>query len=204
MKSFAVLTFVALAFGCATAPQVQPSLATAHVVQDFSSYSLRRVGLVPFGGVALEPEHAEALQAALNNALSEAVSFEIVMLGDFDLEEIPRAEPSRKGWVKPDTVLAIARRYNLDGIFVGTVTQLQSYTPQKLGLSVDLVAAETGLSVWTASVELDASQARVQEAIHAWYAQSRASQPGSEGEEIYLLSPRRFAEFACAEIARML
>ena len=189
---------------CASTRANVGNLAHASVTSDFQTYGLQRVGLLPFQGECLDAESARELQAAFATELSTGSALEIVPLSAADLEEVARSEPFRRGSIKPATVLALAKRFRLDGLFVGTVTDARGYAPQRLCVDLDLVASETGLSVWSASAQLDASDERVRRGLEQWVQKSRSSSSANEGSEIYLMSPRRFAQFAAAQIAALL
>jgi hypothetical protein len=200
----AAIALVWVLAGCASTPPEPACLASARVTPDFVSYTIRRVGLIPLAGRQLEIEQREFLQDALASELTHGSPFEIVVLDETDLEEVPQSEPSRRGSFRPATVLALARRYNLDAVLVGTVTDYQAFAPQRLGLSIDLVGVETGIPIWSAEVMLDASHKPVQESMAAWRESKRASDNTTESIDVYMLSPRRFAQFAASQIARVL
>ncbi len=193
------LLLLAAASCRSTEELVQRDLATARVVNDFDSYQFRRVGLLPFAGRDLTTDRAEILQSAFYAELSRSTDFEIVPLSAADVLEVPHSDPVRKGWYEPETILALARRYRLDGLLVGTAIDVQSFAPQKLSLQLELVSAETGAAVWTAAVHLDGGDERVVRALRA-----RARKTSDEQEDIVLLSPRAFARFAAEEIAKLL
>lgn len=198
-----VLMLTALA-GCASnAPHAVP-LATARVAADFESYPLRRVGLLPFCGEKMAEEQSAALQGAFLNEIHRRTAFEVVPLNPVDLEEIPESEPFRVGWIQPRTVIDLAHRYSLDAILIGTVTDRQYFVPQRLGVQLDMVAAETGVSIWSATVHLDASHEEVRQGIEAWFNEHKADVASGETWELALLSPRRFAQFAAFQIAQQL
>jgi hypothetical protein len=180
------------------------NLAQASVASDFHSYGLKRVGLLPFQGEGLDIDSARELQAAFATELSAGSDLEIVPLASADLEEVAKSEPFRRGSIKPATVLALARRYRLDGLFAGTVTEVRGYAPQRLCVDLDLVASETGVAIWSASAHLDASDERVRLGLEQWIRKSHGGTNANEGLEIYLMSPRRFAQFAAAQIAALL
>lgn len=203
MRALALFAILVCA-GCTAVASPPTCLATARVTPDFKSYPLVRVGLIPLAGRALEPEQQESLQAALASELARSSPFEIVVLDTLDLEEVPESEPTRRGSFRPATVLALARRYNLDAVLAGTVTDYQAFAPQRLGLSIDLVAVETGLPIWSASVKLDASHEPVQQSLAAWHAAQQVADRATESLDVYWLSPRRFAQFAAAQIAQLL
>jgi len=197
----AALLVLLLAAACA-GPRRGGPLASARVAPDFATYALRRVGLVPFQGEELAPEQAHALQSAFYSEFSARAGFEVVVLDAADLAEVPKSEGYRLGEYEPRTIIAVARRYRLDAVLVGTVTDLRVFAPQRLGLEVDLVASETGLAIWAASVYLDAAQGRTREGLERW---SR-KELGAEGDDwrVGLLSPSRFVGFAAYEMARLL
>jgi hypothetical protein len=188
--------------GCVSAPPVPATLGSAEVVSDFDTYELRRVGLLPLMCDGIDPDMQDAIETALLTELDAATSFEIVRLDPDDLGEIPRSEPYRKGSYQPGTILSLARRYHLDGLFLATLTDQQFFSPMRLGLQVDLVAAETGLAVWTASVQLDTQRVDVKQSLDAW---SQVHLGESEtGTHVAYISPSRLARFAAWQIARLL
>jgi hypothetical protein len=177
-----------------------PRLANAVVSSDFESYELGRVGLPPFRGRGLAVEQAVALQRALHSELSQSTPFEIVQLEGADLAELEASDPHRRGWYRPRTIIGLSQRFQLDGILFGTVTQQRFFSPQMLSLQVDLVSAETGLVIWSGKVDLDASDARVQDGLRIYY----GAREDDEDWRVALLSPERFARFAAFQIACLL
>jgi hypothetical protein len=179
------------------------TLASAEIVTDFETYQIRRVGLLLGAESVMTPEHAEQLKAAFFAEFSASTPYEIVPLTIGDLEEIPRSEPYRRGWYKAQTVIDITRRYNLDAVLVGTITDQQFFPPQRLGVQFDLVAAETGLVIWSSSLQLDAGQKAVRETMRHW-ANKELGGVASDDWRLTLISPRRFARFAAFQVAQVL
>jgi hypothetical protein len=185
---------------CFTARPSMPRLANAVVSNDFESYTLRRVGILPFTGRGIDAAQGVDLQQALHSELSQSTPFELVLLDANDTMELTASDPYRRGWYEPRTIIGLSRRFDLDAILFGTVPQERFYPPQLLSLQVDLVSAETGLVVWSASVDLDATDPRVVDGLKLFY--------GAEGDEqswrVALLSPERFARFAAFQLACLL
>lgn len=173
------------------------------MVSDFETYELHRVGLLPAVGVKLTEQQEEDLQAACLAEFSAHANLEVVRLGETELEAIPSIEPHRLGSYSAAPILALARRYRLDALLVPTVTDLQVHSPQRLGLSMDLLSAETGQALWTASVQLDAAQAATRKGIESW-ARSEGGDLDDHSWEVTLLSPKRFARFAAFHLASLL
>jgi hypothetical protein len=195
------LALLPLLSGCIVLGQTRmPRLASAVVSSDFESYALQRIGLLPFTGRGLRPEHALHLQRALHSELTQSTPFELVLLEDQDLAELESSDPYRRGWYKPKTIIGLAQRYSLDGILFGVVTQERYFPPQLLSLQVDLVSAETGLVIWSGSVDLDAADPRVHDGLRLYY----GAATDEETWRVALLSPERFARFAAFQIACLL
>lgn len=203
IRSVLSLALAAACAACATPAPMMPSLATAEVAADFETYRLKRVGVMPFAGPEVTPEQSHALQLALHAEISRSTPYEVVLLAPDDVAEVDASEPYRRGWYLPRTIITLSRRYSLDAILFGTVTQQRSYPPLSLSLQADLVSAETGLVIWTSSVHMDTNDPEVREGLEAYYG-STAPEGFSPGWEVGMLSPERFARFAAYQIARVL
>ena len=200
MKRALVLALGALASCLVASPPRMPSLANATVSSDFESYRIHRVGLLPFSGEDITPERSVDLQAAFHSELSQSTPFEVVMLGGADLEALEESEPYRRGWYRPKTIIGLSKRYSLDAILFGTVTQERFYPPQILALQVDLVSAETGLVIWSAAVHIDANDPRVLDGLQLYY----GAEEGEDAWRLSLLSPERLGRFAAFQVACLL
>jgi len=203
MKSAALSTVlvVALGLGCRAPRRLEmPSLANAQASNDFKSYELRRVGLLPFAGREIDDNAREAFQLAFLSEISQSTPYELILLDRHDLEEIEASEPYRRGWYRPRTIIELSRRYSLDAILFGTVTQQRTYPPQLLSLEVEMVAAETGLVIWSSSVHLDATDRRVVDGLKIYW----GDKEDKRSWELALLSPERFARFAAFQVACLL
>ena len=81
---------------------------------------------------------------------------------------------------------------------------MQFFPPQKLSAQLDLVAAETGLVIWSSAVHLDANDPHVREGLEAYYGSLDDGWEGQQDWRIALLSPARFAQFAAYQVASLL
>ena len=176
-------------------------IASAQVASDFDTYKITRVGLMPFQGSDVDLARGDSLQLSFYSEFSRTTPFEVVLLNKVDLEEVNGSEPYRRGWYHPTTIIEISRRYNLDAVLFGTVVREQFFPPQELSVQVDMVAAETGLVIWSSSAHLSASDERVQDGLKIYYDEDLA---GSPGWELSLVSPTQFARFAAFQIASLL
>jgi hypothetical protein len=202
-RRWLLLTLV-LASACQSAREIDTPLGSYRRSGDMGSYQLRRVGLLPIDGRAAASCDASALHAALSAEFTRVTRFEVIALEARDLEETVRSHAHLRGWYDPRSILALARRYQLDGLLVTTVTQADPYPPQQLDLQIDLVSTETGLVLWTANLQLDSSLARVRKAVERYRAVRRPAPGETDSRDGTLLSPDRFARFAAYELARLL
>lgn len=189
-----------LSSGCFAPLRPIPTLATARTVTDFDTYELSRVGILPLAGVDLSNARSHELQSALTSELSAVSRIEWIALAEADLAEVPDIDAHRRGGWDPKSILALARRHNLDGILICTVTDHKEYPPLRLGLQTVLVSSETGMALWQASVVIDAGNASVRDAIEIW-ARRSLGDVGRDTWEVVLLSPQRFGQFGAYQLA---
>jgi len=194
-----------LGASCGVLGQAPPrQLAQTRRVADFPTYTLRRVGLLPFTGAALDPRREAEFREAFLFEFARTAPYEVVALNEAQIEEVDPTRPYERGAYSSRTVLELARRYRLDGLLVGDVTQMEVYSPQLLGVQLDLVSAETGLVIWSSSVHIDGGDASLSPNFEQFRRMQRDDSSGSADLQITLLSPSRLARFAAFEIARTL
>jgi len=184
-------------FMLGSSPEI--SLAQARVSADFGTYDIHRVGMLPFGGRGVAPTRALEIQRAFHSEFTQSTPFEIVLLGERELVNLAPSDAYIRGSYDPRTIIDLSRRHNFDAIFFGTITQERFFPPQVLSLQLDLVAAETGLVVWTGSVHMDGDDPRVAQGLKTYY-----GGVDDEAWQVALISPERFARFAAFQMACLL
>ena len=197
-----VLALLALV-GCRSTPASIEQLASAELAADFDTYQVRRVGLLPFAGEPLEREYADVIQQAFHAELVRATPYELVRLEPRDLDEVPTSETHRRGGYDPRTIVDLSRRYRLDGVLIGTVTDSQYFPPLRLGVILELISSETGATLWTSNVHLDATDPKARRGLES-FQKARGDSLGAERWQLTLLSPRLFARFAAWHVANLL
>lgn len=198
-KTIFACALVALASCSTTNNGVEP-FATTRVAADRDKFALRRVGVLPVDGNGMRAEDVLAFQGALTVRLAEHLHAEVVPLTNADVSEVPDNASFRTGRIQPEFILALSRRFNLDGLVATTVTERRTYAPQRFGVEVELTACDTGLPIWGVSLRLDAAQERTQRSLQTWCENERGANPANQAWDLYLLSPQLFAEFAAAQV----
>ncbi|MBL4770102.1 MAG: hypothetical protein JKY61_02895 [Planctomycetes bacterium] len=192
----AFLCVVSAACTSTSGPRI--NLASASVVADFDSYTLRRVGLMPISG--LDPTLAESREMATTLAAEFAAvtGLEVLVLSPTDLSEVKDLQPHNRGEFNMRTVIDVGKRHRLDGLLVATLVERNVYPPQRIGLQMDFVSTETGMSLWFGNLAADASSRRTQQAVYGWTHSQFSDEHFDNG--VVLISPKRFFRFACAQL----
>lgn len=200
---FASACVLPLLFASCSSPRTQsvPLLATGKITSDFASYSIRRVGLLPIQVDGDEIAGDEALEQAFHAELVASTGYEVIALSQHDLLEFDALQPLRRGSYSAATLLELRRRFLLDAVAVGVVSNRRVVPPQRLGVQFDLISCETGATLWSSRVLLNAADAETREALEIWSEQHTES---IDGAELVLLSPRRFARFAAWQVMQLL
>ena len=164
---------VALAFGAVSCvgPHTVPAMGSAEIASDFETYRIQRVGFVPFRPLdrfVLPTNEVSAIETSFHSEFATGTPYDIVPLRADDLAEIMPAEPFRRGWYPPEAILALRDRYRLDAVFIGSVTARRLTPPLVLGAQLDLVSCETGQTIWSSDILLDASSRDTRDALEVW------------------------------------
>ena len=94
-----------------------------------------------------------------------------------------------------EALVALAARYKLDGVLVGTITSYRPYLPPTLGMRTKLFSVHSGSYVWAAEGLYDAKDARTMEDLEHYQKSFLATETSMHGMRINLLSPARFAAY---------
>lgn len=203
MRLLVLLPLLAVLGACQTIVHPRnlpmPELARAKVATDIGTYRLQRIGILPPSGAGMTDHAAAELQQVLFGEFTLEAPFEVVLLSQADLAEIDLSDPYQRGVYQAETVIGISRRYNLDGMLVPTVLARQTYPPLRLDMHMDLVAAETGMAIWTAAVGLHGDRPDVQAGLEAFFGNGMAHTDDSWASS--LLSPSQFSRFAANQLA---
>jgi hypothetical protein len=98
----------------------------------------------------------------------------------------------------------LRRRFDLDALALGTITQYRAYDPPVLGLRVQVVSARTGGVLWAAEGCFDAREAGVRHLMERFHAQRLEHGERNYGWQILLSSPRHYAQFVANQLVATL
>lgn len=186
--------------GCVIAPDPRP-LASATIASNFQTYSIRRVGLLRL--------HDDAL----HRAVDRAIRIEFLEASDYLIAPTytgalsSGAPPERRsGSPFPLEFLPPEVLEGLDALLVPEVITSRTSAPQRLELRLDLIACETGLTIWSATARVDSTDDEVRQRIREWQAQLPGGGGGDDRLRVQsvLESPERLARFAVHQLAGLL
>ncbi len=203
LSALAILATALMGAGCGTTRKV-PVMGSAMITSDFDTYTLHRVAMLPFNELNAEPmaqHQIGSLERTFHSEFAAATPYDLIPLRIQDIAEVLPPEPFRDGHYSPAALNTLRERFRLDAILVGTVTSRRAVAPQVLGIQMDLVSCETGQTLWSSDLQLDASSEDTRRALDVW-AKNRLGEV--HGAKMALLSPKKFAHFAAYQMARLL
>lgn len=203
LRTLLTLAFALPVVGC-LGPSEVPMMGAARITSDFDTYAIHRVGMVPFQALdeaELAPHEIGLVETAFHSEFVAGTSYDIVSLRGLDLDEVLPPNPFREGSYSPQTIRTIRDRYQLDAIMVGTITSRRVIAPQVLGVQMDLVSCETGATIWSSDLLLDAARQDTRDALDIWAQHELGDEHGAQ---MALISPLKFAQFAAYQVARLL
>ena len=189
---------VLLASGCGLLPEPprQKPVSSYHAdMRDIEG--MRRVMVLPFDLAPAVHADARPVRQAFISELAKIQLFELVPLPDGAGEDRVLYETLKQGRMSAEALVALGKRYQLDGVLLGTLTGYRAYKPQHLGLHIQLVSVHTGSVVWAVEGFYDTTDASTIEDLEHYSRSFMAEDDSMHGWHINLISPGRFASYVC-------
>jgi hypothetical protein len=183
--------------GCAFTRLPSPKPVNWYLGHRNDVIGVRRIMVLPFREAAGVQADNQVVRDAFLAELSKLQRFELIPLptGTEEDERIYRA--LTHGRVSAESLVALAKRYKLDGVLVGTITSYRPYLPPHLGLRTKLFSVHSGSFIWAAEGLYDANDARTMEDLEHYQQSFLAAESSMHGVRINLLSPQKFATYVC-------
>jgi hypothetical protein len=178
--------------------------------EDVVAYQVTPQRTAPFRRVLLAPLHREdagereehVLRQALAAAMTANRIFEVVPISRRELADIAIERPRTKGTFGTEDLLELSRRFGVDGVLTGTLSQFRVYPQMQVGLRLHLIDCRTGRVAWGTDSFLDAADPRVARDAHNYYDLDFNDRGRSLAqEEKILISPRLFSRYTAARVA---
>ena len=210
MKSLARAFFWALlvgAPGCALvtrpAPSPHPDLIAART--DPSPLpGPRRVVVLPLECEDGTENDARILGAALRAAIAERSLFEAVPVNAEDVKDLSIGLTRERGFFRTKDLIEIGRRFGVDGLLYGVITQIRHYPCMSIGLRLVLIDVRVGEVPFATDFLLDGSDRRVVEDLANWQVVTRQDTESLWGPERGLQGPHLYSSYVADRVARRL
>ncbi|MFN0205084.1 MAG: hypothetical protein ACKVS6_02075 [Planctomycetota bacterium] len=196
------ITFITVLACCAGAcSAVSDTMRTvpAFRSEEFVNLNLRRVVFVPLADETAGGADVVAVERAFVEEFEKGTSIEMISLDLSDDRFANNDNPRRTGKYKLETILELAIRHGADAVLFGAVTAFRAYPPQNLGLRLDMISANSGLTLWSCNAHFDMADRDAANAVESAYANYSARSVDSYNWTLTQVSPARFAGLVAAQ-----
>jgi hypothetical protein len=163
---------------------------------------VRRVLILPFRLDDALPAQAEALRAALAQALRDSCGYEVVAPAEADLPRSTRDQTLAGANRDAAGLIRLHREWEADAVAFGRLRFGRTHGEPGVGLELELVDARDGESLWIAADTVDARDPATRSALMAWrrHESGHDDDPDSAAQVPF----DSFARFAAASFVRTL
>jgi TolB-like protein len=158
---------------------------------------VRRIMVLPFREAASVQADTYVVRESFLAELAKLQRFEVIPLPSGTAADDKVYRALTRGRISAESLVALAKRYRLDGVLVGTITSYRPYLPPHLGLRTKLFSVHSGSFIWAAEGLYDANDLRTMEDLEHYQKSFLAEESSMHGVRINLLSPRKFASYVC-------
>jgi len=171
-----------------------------YVAKHFDWSGMRRVALAVLTNESEHPRAIDSLRANLAAELQAAGLFEVVVLPPRQVRDLS-LKVRRSGRYDESVLVELHRRYNVDGLLVGTLTQYRPYRPMKIGVVLHLISINEATPVASIDALWDMRNRRVAQAARAYAQKHLKDCENPASAELIIHSPDLFQRFVCRQIA---
>ncbi|MEE9394238.1 MAG: hypothetical protein V3W41_17200 [Planctomycetota bacterium] len=163
---------------------------------DRAPQRFERVALIPFEIEGFDDKTAASFREELRGAITQRGLFEALPISERDLDDINLSSARNRGTYSTEDLRALNRRFGVDGVLAGSITESRTYPSIRLGVRLFLLDCRTGRVAWASDFRLDANDQRVAADAHNYYDVHYQDPNRSliEHEKV-LISPRLFRQF---------
>lgn len=209
MKKFHITAIILSFFttvsitGCALFSKESTSQFTSmsyYKSDEYGDANVRRVLLLPF---TVESERDKVINEITNAffiELQKVSKFDIVVAQEFQDILSQQRDVWYRGLIKAEIIVEAKKRYKVDAIIFGTITQYRPYEPPVLGIKIGMFSAKSGNIIWSADAIFDSSKAEVIQLIKAYHKEHYQKKQSLYEWSIILLSMKRYAQFVAYQM----
>ena len=166
-----------------------------HKSEEYENTSVQRVLLLPFTIETNRDKVVDEVTEAFFIELQKSARFDIIIPHEFQDILSQQKDIWTRGLIRAETVVEAKKRYKVDAIIFGTITQYQPYEPPVLGIKIGMFSAKSGNIMWNADAIFDSSQASVIKLLKAYHKEKYQRKQSLYDWNLILLSMKRYAQF---------
>ena len=166
-----------------------------HKSEEYLNTRLHRVLLLPFTIESQRDKVVDEVTDAFYIELQKSGKFEIIVPQGFQDILSQQNDIWNRGLIRAETIEEAKKRYKVDAILFGTITQYQPYEPPVLGIKIGMFSAISGNIMWSSDAIFDSSDASVIKLVKTYYKEHYKRNQSLYDWKIILLSMKRYAQF---------
>ena len=166
-----------------------------HKSEEYLNTRLHRVLLLPFTIESQRDKVVDEVTDAFYIELQKSGKFEIIVPQGFQDILSQQNDIWNRGLIRSETIEEAKKRYKVDAILFGTITQYQPYEPPVLGIKIGMFSAVSGNIMWSSDAIFDSSDASVIKLVKTYYKEHYKRNQSLYDWKIILLSMKRYAQF---------
>ena len=166
-----------------------------HKSEEYLNTRLHRVLLLPFTIESQRDKVVDEVTDAFYIELQKSGKFEIIVPQGFQDILSQQNDIWNRGLIRAETIEEAKKRYKVDAILFGTITQYQPYEPPVLGIKIGMFSAVSGNIMWSSDAIFDSSDASVIKLVKTYYKEHYKRNQSLYDWKIILLSMKRYAQF---------
>ncbi|MBC8550192.1 MAG: hypothetical protein H8D23_11155 [Candidatus Brocadiales bacterium] len=167
-----------------------------HKSEEYRNAKLHRVLLLPFTIESQRDKVVDEVTDAFYIALQKSAKFEIIVPQGFQDILTQQNDIWNRGLIRSETIVEAKKRYKVDAIMFGTITQYRPYEPPILGIKIGMFSAVSGNIMWSSDAIFDSSEAAVIKLVKTYYKEHYKRKQSLYEWKIILLSMKQYAQFA--------
>ncbi len=171
-----------------------------HKSDEYNNANLQRVLLLPLTIESQRDKVTDEVTEAFSIELQRSAKFDIVEAQEFQDILSQQKDIWNRGLIRAETIVEAKKRYKVDAIIFGKITQYQPYEPPILGIKIGMFSAKSGNIMWSADAIFDSSQASVIKLLKSYHKKQYQRKQSLYDWNLIMLSMKRYSQFVAYHI----
>ncbi len=166
-----------------------------HKSDEYNNANLQRVLLLPLTIESKRDKITDEVTEAFSIELQRSAKFDIIEAQEFQDILSQQKDIWNRGLIRAETIVEAKKRYKVDAIIFGKITQYQPYEPPILGIKIGMFSTQSGNIMWSADAIFDSSQATVIKLLKSYHKKEYKRKQSLYDWNLIMLSMKRYSQF---------